>query len=318
MRQAGGQVALGGVVGHGAQGIVRVQTGGDGAPAPGAAEVQSVQVGDLAIGAVADRGWGEQGGGQAGGGVRQEGREPGPERGGVEEPAHGLRLDQGRRQEVVAGRLPGLAALVRAVPALGLVTQQAGEARILGHLRIFGGQGQGEGGGGVDPRAHRIGGLGQEVAEPVGEGGGQGGVGDGPGRVLAEQFGLQHQEPCPAIGSLEPPGPGPFQIGALALHLVRGEGGVEQGVDLRGLRDLRMAPPQGGQQPVAVHAGMPVIAAEEDRMQHLGLGHVARAGEGVDDHVGIFPGHMAQGDPREVRGDLRGEGGRRGHTSGPC
>ena len=65
VRQAGRQMAVGGRVRHGAQRIGWVQASGDRPPAPGAAEVQAIQMGDLAVGAVADGGWREQAGGQA-------------------------------------------------------------------------------------------------------------------------------------------------------------------------------------------------------------------------------------------------------------
>jgi hypothetical protein len=101
----------------------------------------------------------------------------------------------------------------------------------------------------MHPGADRIGGPGQEFAEPVGERGGQWRHPLGPGRIVGQEFGLQLQQPGPAIGTLEASRAGPVEIGPLDLDLLDREGVGEQGVDGGGLWDVRMQPAQGRQQP---------------------------------------------------------------------
>ena len=85
--------------------------------------------------------------------------------------------------------------------------------------------------------------------------------------VCRAKFARQHQQPGPAIGPLETAGVRPRQIGELARDVVWRECAVEQRADRVGLGQVGEAAVEPRQQPVAVHAGMPVEAAEEDRMQ---------------------------------------------------
>jgi hypothetical protein len=184
-----------------------------------------------------------------------------------------------------------------------LVVQKLSKGGVAGHVGIFGRQHQGEGGVGVDAGPDRIVGLGQEILEPLDEGAGQRRVARGPGPIgVPHQFGLQHQVPGPAIGALEASAFGPSQIGDLGGDLVLGEGVVEQGDDGLGLVHLGAGAQQGGQQPVAVDAGVPVEAAEEDRVQVARRTARPRRFPSRGPACWDIRGHMAQRDLGEPRG----------------
>ena len=118
--EGGGAVGVGGLGGG-------WEVGGDLLPAPGAAEVEAVEVGDLAVGAVGGGDGVEQGGGAAAGDVGEEGREPGGEAVGVEAADAGG-LDEGGGEELVLAGLPGLAVFVGAVPGPGFSWKRARRA----------------------------------------------------------------------------------------------------------------------------------------------------------------------------------------------
>src|SRR5688500_3622280 len=96
--------------------LSRVEEWRDRLPAPGAAEVEAVEVRDLAVAAVADRRGGEQGGGLATTQLGQESAEPGGEVGSGQDARHAKRFGQRRRQEFVAARFPRLAIAVGGEP----------------------------------------------------------------------------------------------------------------------------------------------------------------------------------------------------------
>src|SRR3954447_18705447 len=85
-------------------------------PAPGAAEVDPVDMRDLAVRAVGDVGRREQARGLALVETRQERPEPGTEGPLRKAAAHAQGLDQSRRQEIVPARLPARAVAVAAEP----------------------------------------------------------------------------------------------------------------------------------------------------------------------------------------------------------
>ena len=80
VRQAGVEMGVGGVARK--RGEVGIERAGEAAPAPGAAEIDPVEMGDLAVRAVGDEGGREQARRRAGGEIGQEGVEPGAERAG--------------------------------------------------------------------------------------------------------------------------------------------------------------------------------------------------------------------------------------------
>src|SRR5690606_16290126 len=63
------------------------------------------------------------------------------------------------------------------------------------------------------------------------------------------------------------------------------------------------------QGPPAVHAGVPVEAAEKNRMQGAGPLHIGGTFEHVIQLVGVFARHMTQGGAGIQGGDVWGEGG---------
>ena len=169
-----------------------------------------------------------------------------------------------------------------AVPGQGLDAQGGGEQARVGHgLGVVGGEAEGEGGRGRGSR------RGRGWSRPWA--GGPSGVrrrrGPGEfqrGRPRAHSHAVRRsawklQEPGLLVRALEAAGRGPVEIGALALHLGRGEGVVEQPMDLVALREVRMQPQHPGQGPAAVDAGMPVKAAVEDRVKAVRLLHVLPA-----------------------------------------
>ena len=127
----------------------------------------------------------------------------------LEHPPHALRLDQRRRQEVVARRLPGLAVGVgRRTSRRARAAISRSSASSPAPSRAYSSaSAQGEGGVEVGPGPDRIGQLGQVAHEPVGEGLGQPAQRRGPAvRVVGlvpVELGLQHQQPRPAVGPLE-------------------------------------------------------------------------------------------------------------------
>ena len=64
---------------------------------------------------------------------------------------------------------------------------------------------------------------------------------------------------------------------------------------------------EAGEHPVGVDAGMPVKAAVEDWVQGARALCVGNAGEDVVQLVGVFAGHMAEGDGGETIRQVLGE-----------
>ncbi len=319
---------LGGGLQDRPSGIAGLKGGRQAPHAPGAAEIDAVQVGDLAVGGIGDQRGAEQRRRLA---VRQAGQEP-PEPAAElslrQHPAHQLRFHQRRGQEVVARRLPGLAVRVVREPGLCARRDQPGEVVVTAGLRIVAGQRQGEGRVRVGSGADRIGQLGQIGLQPRREDLGQGSQRFGPDLRLSptRQFRLQLQEPRRPIGPLEARARRPVQIGQLAPDLARRELPGQQGADVvrRGALGIKVQHPR--RQPMSVYARMPVEAAIEDRVQGARALGVVGAGQHVVELVGVFALHVAQGDAGETSGDLGGQAmghgelrrGRPAGTSGRC
>ena len=122
---------------------------------------------------------------------------------------------------------------------------------------------------------------------------------------MQRQFRCQLEHPGPAIGPLEPLRRGPGQVGTLAANPLGNQVCVEQGADRGGVRQGREAPVQVRQHPVAVHAGMPVEAAVEHRMQLAWAACVHWAGQHVVQLVGVFSTDMPEGDRRKSVSEVR-------------
>ena len=157
---------------------------------------------------------------------------------------------------------------------------------------------------------HRIGRKRQEVAKALREDLGQRREHPRPRTVVdwSASSCRQLQEPGPAIGALEAAGGRTSEIGTLGRDLVRHElhrrttrGSRQQ------RREIRKAAQQSRQHPVAMDAGMPVIAAVEDRMQLARRAGILRSGKRVIDIVRIFTPDMAERDVREARSQFGGE-----------
>ena len=140
------------------------------APAPGAAEVEAVQVRDLPVAWIRDDDGREQRPGLAGGQAGQERMQPPGELLGRLQAGHQLGLGQRRGQEVVPGRLPvaGITG-IRRIPAPGRVVDrglQFGRPRRPGpQPRVGQRAGQPERAVGVQPDPDRVGGPRQPVQE---------------------------------------------------------------------------------------------------------------------------------------------------------
>lgn len=112
----------------------------------------------------------------------------------------------------------------------------------------------------------------------------------------------QLEQPGPAVGALEAAPDRRGEISGLAAGILRGDMPGEKRLDLGACRQRRIPAQQPGKQPVAMHAGMPVKAAIENRMDLLRQGQVLwplhhklrQGGEGAC--------HMAKGNACEGLG----------------
>ncbi len=123
----------------------------------------------------------------------------------------------------------------------------------------------------------------------------------GPARiVVARGLEVKLQQPGPAVRPLEPPAQRPVQIGQLNAHLLRREAAVGELLDRPRFVRIREQPPQRQQRPPAVHAAVPVEAAEEDRVQHMRRQRILVRPEHMVELVRIFLPHMAERDAGEA------------------
>lgn len=168
MRKRDIEMAIGRVGGDRADGRFARKGRGDAAPAPGTAEIESVQMDDFAATAVADAGGQQQGRRLMRSETGQEGAESALEVVRRQDAPHQLRHHERGGQELVLGRLPGLAVSIVRVPGQGDLAAEGGQVGVVG-VSIVLGQTKGEGGVGVGPDPHRIVSQRQKGFEPFGE-----------------------------------------------------------------------------------------------------------------------------------------------------
>ena len=106
------------------------------------------------------------------------------------------------------------------------------------------------------------------------------------------QFTVQCQEPGPAVGTLEGLAGVTPQIAAFTGNLRCSELLIELVRHALDVWRARIQGNQPGQQPVHVDRGMPVVAAEEDRMQGARRSDFARVLHEMVGLVGIFRGDV--------------------------
>ena len=115
-----------------------LERGGELAPAPGAAEVEAVEMGDLAVRPVRDGGRSEQASRLSGGEIGQEEVEPRAELIVAVGPPHAQRLGQRRGEELVPARLPRLAVAIAAIMSSGArsrISPASGGSFVSAHSR---------------------------------------------------------------------------------------------------------------------------------------------------------------------------------------
>src|SRR6185312_1346219 len=122
-----------------------------------------------------------------------------------------------------------------------------------------------------------------------------------PMLFVPRRFQVELEQPRPAVGTLEPPARRAVQISEFNPHLLRREAPVRQLLDRPGFRNGREQAAQGQERPPAVHAAVPVEAAEEDRVQDTRRQRVRIGGQHMIELVRIFPGHMTKSDLRQLR-----------------
>ena len=228
---------------------------------------------DLPVRRVGDLRRGEERGRLSPGQTGQESREPAGELRGRQDTRHQLGLGQRRGQEVVPGRLvlAGVAG-VATEPAQDLGRDRVQQLRLAGRGQVPRPRqrpGQPERAVAVHAVPDRVGRRIEPVQEPAGEHRGQRRQRVRPAPrvsvVPARQLISKSQRPAPAVG--------PLPVGARASRPlrfgrqpVRRELPVQRGPHLRHRNRVRDHPQQSDQQPVHLHARVPVQAAEEDRV----------------------------------------------------
>ena len=164
VRHRGGEVSVGRRRRPRRQGMRLAERPHQRSPAPGAREVEAVEMSDLAVAAIRDVRGGEQRRRRIG----KEGVEPCSEVR-AQHPAHQHRLAERGRQELVAAGLPRLAAAVTAEPVPGPLGDQHRERRIV-RARPVVDEDRCEGGVEVRAGADRIGQAGEMLGEAAREG----------------------------------------------------------------------------------------------------------------------------------------------------
>jgi hypothetical protein len=259
---------------------------------------------DLAVASVAHRCRNEQGRRLAIGETRQESRKPFRKIVGWQHPGHAQRLDQRRRQELIATRLPGLAVPVSAEAVDGPFADRVGQ-HVVECLCPFQRQDQREGGVEVGADADRIGQLAKIGAQSLCEGTGQRLQLGGPAAiVMTRGFQVKVEQPAPAVGPFEPGRERPVEIGKLGRYLFGGEAVVCQIGNGRSFFDPWKQSPQSQQRPPAMDAAVPVEAAVEDRMELARRPSVLIAEQHMVELVRIFLGDVAQRDAGELARQL--------------
>ncbi len=228
---------------------------------------------------------------------------------------HALRLDQRRRKKVLAAWFPRLAVGVVREPRARFVACDPEQRIVAAQRRVLQRERERERAVGVRAGAHRIRRIRQIPPKSLREGARQ-----RRERLRAaaavvvgvpRQLGLQHQQPCPPVRPFERTAPRLLEIRQLAGDVLWRELRVEQGADARGFRQRRKRAQERAQQPVAVHARMPVEAAVEDRVERARALQVAGPAQHVVELVRVLTRHVSERERGEAR---REPGGQIDHT----
>ena len=189
-------------------------------------------------------------------------------------------------------------------------------------------EGEAEGAVGVEAVAQRIP-LAREIVEvAIGDDARQGRERKLPARggivAGATEFEIQREKPRPAVRALEGARLRTREVVALGRDVRGREVEVEHGVDRGADRQRRKQPAHAREQPVHVHARMPVEAAVERGVQVARPAHVGGVGQDVILLGGILAHdvgerHAREGlglvDGQEVGGEMRVRTGRRAHRA---
>jgi hypothetical protein len=233
---------------------------------------------------------------------REEMPEPGGELAGVGS-CHAQGLDQRRREELVAARLPRLTVAVGAEPMERAAADKLRQARVE-PLRPFERQHEREGGVEVRTDADRVSQDREIVAEPLRERTRKRLERISPWFGVARRFQVKSEQPCLAVGPLETAAERPLEIAEFAGDLLLREAIRCQIGDRVALGDRREQPPHGQQRPPAVDAAMPVEAAVEDWVKLPRRQRIVVAEQHVVELVRIFLPHMTERYPRHVRSQV--------------
>ena len=98
------------------------------------------------------------------------------------------------------------------------------------------------------------------------------------------------------------------KVGALPGDLLGCELPIKEPADRSGVRPFWEAAQHARQEPVAVHARVPVIAAVEDRVQGGGWTGIFRADQGMGEMVRVLAGDVAEHGGHEAVGNFDGQG----------
>ena len=126
---------------------------------------------------------------------------------------------------------------------------------------------------------------------------------------VAAQFRRQHEKPSPAIGPLESGAQRARKIGKFSGDLFGHESVVEQSRNVPCPRHFGKQPAQPCQHPIAVHAAVPIEAAEENRMKLARRACIVRSAQHMIEFVGVFFDDMVQRDSGIALGKRDGETG---------
>ena len=118
------------------------------------------------------------------------------------------------------------------------------------------------------------------------------------------EFGLQREQPAPAIGPLEAARGGAGEVSDFGGDVGGRHRFGKQRADARRGCEIRIAAQDAGEQPVAMDAGMPVERAEIDGVCGAWADHVVRARHHVVHLVRILARDMAEREAGELLGQI--------------
>lgn len=313
VRETFAGVMLGGGDEGGAVRIVHGEGGGDAIHAPGAAEIESVEVDELQVASVGDNGGGEQSRWEFG----EEAMEPVREIVGRQDARHQVRFDQRRGEEVRAARfVRGGDVFVAGEVVETTAHEQGLEFGVTDGAGVVEREGETEGSVSVCADADGVSLFRKkikiavndhvhqrtEVARPIRR------VGVGRGGEFVGQF----EEPRPAVGALEGTAVRREEIVGFGLEIGLGEVARQRGADLVRLWEFGEETQEARQHPMAVDGGVPVETAVEGGMQRARRLNVHGTVEDEAWRVGVFAGDAREGEVREEGGVGEGEGGHGG------